>query len=111
MDLVIKGIFTTFCSLIIAYLIMGVLSASIGSREASTYIDTAVETIQASNYSEDVIQNVKESAAQHGYSMDVTVYEQQGNETEKYGYVELTYHFTIPLVGYKNEHVLSQYIR
>lgn len=111
MDTIIKGIFTMFCALILSYLVMGIVSASITSRDAATFLDSSVATIQQSHFSPEAINECKSDASAAGYDLKVSTYHQNGDKESLYGTATLKYKFVIPLVGYDNDHTIAMAIQ
>lgn len=77
MEAFVKGFLGVFIFAMITYLCVGVISAEIDSSQARNYMDNAKQTIAESNFSSDAIEEAGTKAAENGYEMKITVYEEE----------------------------------
>ena len=127
MEVFVKGFLGVFIFAMITYLCAGVISAEIDSSQARNYMDNAKQTIAESNFSAAAIQEAGEKAADNGYKMNITIYN-RGEGTQEVSYdgsgngtvddtkntecveMVMTYDYTIPILGVRNQHTVRGYV-
>lgn len=75
------------------------ITASLSDQRARSYHASVVQELQNSNFSPEVIENVKEKAAENGYeNLEILVHENAETDSS-YATVTLTYNYSIPILG------------
>lgn len=129
MEAFIKGFLGVFIFAMITYLCAGVISAEIDSSGARNFMDNAKQTVAESNFSAAAIQEAGEKAAENGYEMTVTIYDRGEGTPRQVSYGDgdgagtvgdtqntecvemvMTYDYTIPILGVRNQHTVRGYV-
>ena len=103
MSSIFKTILGIFISIVIVYSGIGIIGAA-----ASSYLEYISNEIAASNFSQEVINELiaEASSGPNDYELKVTTKGTEG--TNRYAEVELTYTYRIKLLGVESEHVLKR---
>ncbi|MBE5898271.1 MAG: hypothetical protein E7279_01560 [Lachnospiraceae bacterium] len=104
MENVIKaflGIFFTFLCVFLGVLL---ITTSIDTRKADSYLEDASTRIESSNFSSSVVADVKKEASNNEYEVDVNV---SGIPPYQHGYITLKYKTTLPIINYTSERTIT----
>lgn len=87
--------------LLAAFLFVGmnVLSMVLFAYGAESYTSDAATILEAHDYAEDVATQLKEDAAAHGYTMEISVYDTDGDGHKDLAQVRTGYTLQVPLLG------------
>ena len=99
MDQLTKGFLSFFLILILMYLGIGLVTSSIDSRNADSFLEDSVQKMEASNYASNVISSVKSDAQSLGYKLDVESSSQKGDSSRTYTQATLEFNYRMPLIG------------
>lgn len=105
LDMVFKAFVGILAAVVIIGSGLGVVSAFSQTIAADNYLETVAKVIVESNYSEDIIDDCIDEAAQNGYSLEVDVIRSAKAGMKSYATVEMTYYFEIPLFGIRQEKI------
>lgn len=108
MSSIFKTILGIFISIVIVYSGLGIIGANNDANAASSYLEYISNEIAASNFSQEVIDELiaEASTSPNDYELKVTT---KGTEnTNRYAELELTYTYRIKLLGVESEHVLKR---
>ena len=111
MDTIVKSFVGLFFSLVLLLLGIGIIAASVNTRNAGTFAADCVTRIENSDFSDSVITDCEEEAAERGYTLSVEVMAQEGRPEAKYGSLRLEYPFRIPVVDISRQNVMECSIR
>lgn len=93
----------TFLGIIILLLVtfsgVGIISASIDAAHAEEYASDVASVIEASNYSNNVIQICKDKAAEAGYTLEVTLKDIDNDGHNDMAEVIVNYKYTIAILN------------
>ncbi len=103
MDVVVKAFMGVFFSMILVFLGVGIISASMEGRNANTFASECTTRISNSGFSQAVIEVCKRDAKRNGYELQVWT-RQENTAMMPTGEILLTYHNQIPLLGLEQEH-------
>ena len=108
MSSIFKTILGIFISIVIVYSGIGIIGANNDANAASSYLEYISNEIAASNFSQEVINELiaEASSGPNDYELKVTTKGTEG--TNRYAEVELTYTHRIKLLGVESEHVLKR---
>ena len=116
MESAIRTFLATFFICVMAFLGLGLMEAATEAKNADAYLSSVVQQVEASNYSEEVINSLVADAPNHGYYggyvLHIETFRSTQNNIAKYGTATLRYHFVVPLLGEVGEvKTLSKDIR
>lgn len=106
----LKIILGVFISLVIVFSGIGILGANNDANAASSYIQYVSNEIALSNFSQDVIDALVLEAKTEPNNYELSV-EKKGMDAAgncKYAEVELTYTYSIKILGVESQHTLKQ---
>ena len=106
MDSIIRAFLGVFLMLSITVLGVGILTASLSTRAAGTYMESCVTEIENSNFAPEVIAACEMEAARRGYKLSVYPKAQNGSAHTTYAALELSYEFSIPVIGLNRRQTL-----
>lgn len=105
LDMVFKAFVGMLAAVVIIGSGLGVVGGFSQAVAADNYMETVSKVIIESNYSEDVINNCMDEAAQNGYALQVDVVRSVKAGVKSYATVRLSYYFEIPLFGIRQEKI------
>lgn len=109
MDVVIKAYTGMTCIVLLAFLGVGILLASIDAKNADSFAADCVTKIENSNYSNSVIEACKIDAVGLGYELTVNTYDDSmGNQV---GDLSLKYTYSLPIFNILDERFVVAYMR
>lgn len=111
METIVKAFTGLFFSLLIVYLGVGLISASVEARNADSFAADCVAKIENSNYASEVIKACKEDAKALGYELKIETFQTEGSKKQAYGILDLTYRYAIPIIGLNKEQYICADIR
>ena len=104
-----------FFIMLLTCLGIGLIEASVEAREADRFVTNAVARIEAGDYSEKVIDAVRDEARQKSekqgrkFDFDVTIVQNDNRET--YGTATLIYEYRLAIIGMRQTHTITADIR
>ncbi len=110
MDIILKTFVSHFFLLLLLFLGANLISASIDARNAQCCLADAVADIEASNCAATVISAWEQKAADYDYALAVTAVTQSDTSEKRYATATLTYQYTLPLINFADEHILTAQI-
>lgn len=109
-----KGAVETMVGIVLiafmAVLSTAYITASLNTQKAQKYYSAVVTEIEASDFTESVMESCKTKAVENGYT-DLTIQPVISAAGSKYAKVTLTYDYTIPLLNLFLEHQITGYAR
>ncbi len=98
MESIVKAFLGTFFILLISFLGLGLISASISMRNAQCYASTVATEIRSSNYMESIAALCEEEAKENGYVLTTEIHKSNDGGT-KYGNLSLDYEIKVPFLN------------
>lgn len=113
MEEIIKAFTGIFFTLLLAFIGISLISASVDARNAQAYMSEAVSEIASSNCATSAVSYYKDHAAEVDptYEFDVTGKTKSSSSERYYATATLSYDYTIPILGMKKEKVIVSEIR
>lgn len=108
MDNLIKGFLGVFFLLLISFLGLSLVHASMNARDADTFLSASAKQISNSNYAPTVIETCKEEARQKGYRLSMETVQPKDRDRPVYGKLKLRYDFTVPILSFREERVIEE---
>ena len=109
MEQFIKAFLAVFLMLLLTFAGVGILSASLDASHAEKFASKVADTIEASNYSEKVIENCKQKSEEAGYkSITISVKDSNKDGYNDMAEVVVGYDYTI---GFFNTTGKTHYAR
>ncbi len=106
MENVFKAFFGIFFMVAIVSLGTGILAASLTARDAEGFLRDCVIRIENSNFSEEVMEACEEGAQERNFQLLIHPLAQEGTDRISYATCELTYEFSVPVIGLVREQKL-----
>lgn len=103
MENVVKAFLGLFFTVIIVFLGVTLIAASIDSRKAENFLESKCMEMKSSNYSTAIVNESKNEAIENDYELEVEIY---GKKPNQYGRCKLKYISTNPILKFKNENNL-----
>ena len=98
--------------LVIAFMGTGIISASVDGANAEQFATATASSIEASNFSQTVVNQLKEDAKNKGYVLDVTIFDTNNDGWNDMAEVNVKYYYSIKLFNAKGSiHVAKAYAR
>lgn len=111
METVVKAFTGLFFSLVIVYLGVGIISASIDARNADSFAADCITRIENSNYASEVVEACKQDAKILGYELEIATFQAGNSGKTAYGILDLKYRYAIPIIGMNKEQSICADIR
>lgn len=91
---------------------IGIISASIDASHAEQYAADVAADIEASNFSQSVIDACTESAKKKGYTVNITMYDADNDGWNDMAEVRVIYDYSISVLNVKgSKHTAKAYAR
>lgn len=103
MEMIVKAFTGLFFILMVIYLGVGFIAASITARGAEDFMASCTQRMEASNMATSVVNSCISDAEDQGYELKVSVH----GTGDRYGVAELTYEYKLPILGISSDHVIT----
>ena len=111
MDNVFKGIIGVLFTVLVVFLGAFTIISSASARAADDYMQDCMTKMEASNYSEKIINSCKTDATEKGYTLEVNTYKNPTSRRVVYGKATLKYTYQIPFINNQKEKTISMDLR
>ena len=104
---------TAFGIIVMAFMVIvgtSYITASLNTQRAQNYHSAVVAEIEASDFSDDVISELKTKAKNNGYT-SLTINKQTSTSGKEYAEVVLDYKYNIPILAMFMDHEIVGYAR
>lgn len=99
MDQIFKSYMGVVMLFLLLFVGIGIISASMDASAAEDFAAESASVIEASNYSNEVISNLKTEAAQSGYVLNITTQDTDGDNIPDIAEVVVDYQYSIPILN------------
>ncbi len=111
MDIIIKSFVGTFFIMVIAVLGMNINAQALQSCRADSFAADCVSRIESSDFAQSVIDACITEAEERGYELVVNIYTAGSTGLVSYGTLQLSYIYTVPLLGSTTTHTVTADLR
>lgn len=105
LDIIFKSFVAILASIVIIGSGLGVTTGFSRAVAADNYMGSVAKVIVESNYNSNVIDSLKQEAAENGYTLEVTVQPATKAGVKTYAKIKLIYYFEIKLFHIKQQKV------
>ncbi|MDD6352232.1 MAG: hypothetical protein PUG16_07560 [Lachnospiraceae bacterium] len=108
MDNLIKGFLGAFFILLITFLGFGLIHAGMNARNADAFLTSSAKKISNSSYSPLVMDACQKEAKEKGYQLTFESIQPGDRDRPVYGRLKLRYTFSVPILSFKEEKVITE---
>lgn len=99
MDQIFKSYMGVVMLFLLLFVGIGIISASMDASAAEDFAAESASVIESSNYSSEVISNLKTEAHKSGYELYVTTQDTDGDGVPNIAEVTVDYQYSIPVLN------------
>lgn len=110
MHMIGKTMVAVIAAILLVFSGVSVIQSNASETEANNYMESVSKVILESNYNEDVIEDLCNTAAENGYTLTVTPHASGKPGTMQYADIELTYTYSLKLFGFHQQKTITKII-